>query len=216
MVDPGDIMIVMPDRKFGRGKSKKDIMPLIRDNLSEFLTNDEDDFQLLEYVFKHMTVSYGWSGSPSSLAGDPCKYALNDETGKNQKSESEGDSYYLADRRTQSYGEFGKNYMGTTPSLEDLPGWRELVNGCWSENFVPCHSCGKHQVMRKSGFLPEYDSLPGIDNPKEGTGGIKWIIPTVYQSSKEQKRHIMNVFFVVKNGIINKKKKTTPLAPIMI
>lgn len=173
-VDPGDIIIVMPDQTFARKKSKKDIMPLIRDNLTEYLTKDEDDFSSLEYIFKHMTVAFGWSGSASSTAGDPCKYALNDETGKNQKTIIAGDSYAEADRRTQSYGEFGKNYMGTTPSLEDMPGDRELKDGCWAENRLPCYECKNHQVVRRYGFDPEWDSLPDVDKPNKGAGGISW------------------------------------------
>jgi len=171
-IEPGPVLVTMPDQNFARGKSKKDIKPFILDNLSHLLTGDSDDFSNLEYIFRNLTVTFAWTGSASSMAGYPCRYVLNDECGKNQQTESEGDSFALADRRLTSYGPFGRNYEGTTPSLRDRAGWRELIAGTWCERRVPCHACFKLQVMRWNGALPEFDAYAG-EIPTPGAGGFR-------------------------------------------
>lgn len=171
--EPGPTMLTLPDMNFGRKKSVHEFKPFIEDNLEKYLTDDPDDFSNLSYKFKNMGVVFGWTGSPSSLAGSPCRYVLNDEAAKAQKTAEEGDAMALSDRRTSSYGEFARNYLSTTPALRKMPGWRELIAGTYAEFRVPCHHCHRLQVMRWDGALPEFDAIPGEDPPEAFAGGFR-------------------------------------------
>jgi phage terminase large subunit GpA-like protein len=175
MCDPGPVMIVYPDQASARRRSKKQIQPIIRASLPAEITDDEDDFQLLEYHLRSCFIGLAWAGSPNILAGEPCKHVKLDEEGKFPgKSDEEADAKRLALRRTISYGEFGNSFSCTTPSLEARPGWRDWKDSTQCQCYVPCPKCGTHQVMYFSADLDRRWFVKDPDGAKPWTGGVKW------------------------------------------
>jgi phage terminase large subunit GpA-like protein len=174
-VDPGPGMLVYPDQHTARRRSKKHLIPMIRDNLGEFQSETMDDLNLLEYTMSTCTINLGWAGSPSVLAGEPVKYLWLDEEAKfKEKSKNEADSKRLALRRTISYGDFARVFNTTTPSLEKLPGWRDWEGSTKCQCYVPCPECGHEQVMYFSQDVDRKWFERQSDGQKAWSGGIKW------------------------------------------
>ena len=187
-VDPGPEMIVYPEQKSMRRRSKHHLRPIIETNLQHLIPqNDPDAIQNEEYTLTSMTILLGYAGSPSVLAGEPIKYLKLDEEGKfTKQSKTEADSKELAMRRLISYGEFARAFNCTTPSMENLPGWRDWPHSTQCQVYVPCPKCSKEKTpfdetgSRNKGWQVMYFSQDvdrkWFEKDEHGmwSGGIKW------------------------------------------
>lgn len=170
-VDPGPGMIIYPDQHTADRRSQEHMKPMIRENMQEYLTSDQDDFKNLRYRMRPCTINIGWAGSPSVLAGEPEKYVWGDEEALwKEKTEKVTDSKRLAMRRMISYGEFARFFGCTTPSLETLPGWRDWPHSTQCQFYVPCPLCGHEQVL----YFGHEDRKWFVQEDDGWDGGIKW------------------------------------------
>src|SRR4030095_572126 len=95
------------------------------------------------------TLRLGWSGSPASLASDPCRFVINDEVDKFQPwSGRESDPITLGYARTQTYE--GKRLIVnvSTPTTADGLIWQRYES-CPVRLYyhVPCPHCGEFQKL---------------------------------------------------------------------
>ncbi|GMU83739.1 MAG: hypothetical protein AMXMBFR47_36090 [Planctomycetota bacterium] len=105
--EPDPVLLVLPDEQSGRKIVAQRIVPLLRDtpSLRQLFTDASRDIQLRHVTLANgFTLRLGWSGSPASLASDPCRIVINDEVDKFQPwSGRESDPITLGYARTQSY-----------------------------------------------------------------------------------------------------------------
>ena len=83
--EPDTILVVMPDEQSSRRIVAQRIVPLLKNTpvLRELLTTASRDVQLRHVsLAKGFALRLGWSGSPASLASDPCRMVINDEVDK--------------------------------------------------------------------------------------------------------------------------------------
>lgn len=85
--DPGPAMIIEPTKDLAEEISddRVDVMIKNCDRLEEIEAYDEEDLTKKKKVLSSMTIYFGWSGSPASLASRPIRYCFFDETNKYEK-----------------------------------------------------------------------------------------------------------------------------------
>jgi phage terminase large subunit GpA-like protein len=148
--DPGPMMFVLPSKDSAKRRSSKHLIPMLEETptLAKHLSARADDTQLFQYMLDVMTVNLGWAGSATMLASEAVRYLICDESAKFKHfDKSEAHPLDLAEERTSSYDELARVVHATTPTLENAPGWRDLVKSTWHEDWVPCQVCGKPQDL---------------------------------------------------------------------
>lgn len=92
-------------------------------------------------------IDLATAGTPSSLAGLPCRVAITDEVGKfDLKSSKEGDPINLVKQRTKSFTS-SLIVVTSTPTIEESLEWEEFLKGDQRRYFMPCAHCGKEVVF---------------------------------------------------------------------
>lgn len=167
--DPGPAMFVFPTEITAKKRSKGHLKPLIEECCSEFTTGNANDLATFEYMLINMKVNIAWAGSPANLASEPVRYLFLDEKAKYRRSsEKEADPESLARERTTSYGNYAREFDGTTPTTEEQPGWNGWTDETTQcQNYVPCHNCKKYQVMYFN-TIDQKVLEPENDTPFEG------------------------------------------------
>lgn len=143
---PTRVLYAGPDKKFIKIKSRSHLQPLIEENeiLKRHTTGRRDDIQNFEMRLKRMMLSFGWAGSPSTLAGESVPELIIDESGKfKQRDKDEGDPRFLALRRLIAYGELGHCVEVTTPSTAGHASWTDFLVSSQHRRWLPCPHCGK-------------------------------------------------------------------------
>lgn len=144
--NPGPMMIVYPDRNTAKRRSRKHLLPLIRDSavLNRHTTGRPDDLQLFEYALDRMTINVAWAGSPSMMAGESIRHLRRDEFAKYKHNDKdEAHPMELSKRRVAAYSPGETIVDATTPGLVGKYGDKDLKEGTWHEYWVPCPHCGK-------------------------------------------------------------------------
>jgi len=162
--DPGPAMWV---QAIGKGDSHR-ILNRIKSLTSDTpkVKEHKDEGQrysqtLISCQFRDMTLWFGSSHSPTSLAQLPCKYVFCDEEDKYERwSGEESDPISLAMQRTESFKGVEKFVDNSTPTLEDGYIWQNLKNSRRLAFFVPCPFCGIFQPLIWGG--------PDVEH------GVKW------------------------------------------
>jgi phage terminase large subunit GpA-like protein len=149
LYDPGDVLWVMADRPAAE-KAMKKLRAMFANtpSLRPLVSTKRGDSTLLEMrLTTGMRVVIGWAGSASSLASDPFRYVVLDETSKYRwHVQGEGSPIGLAEERTKTFGRRGKIILLSTPKNDDdliCKSHRETLERFVFE--VPC-ACGHLQV----------------------------------------------------------------------
>ncbi|MFN0135437.1 MAG: terminase gpA endonuclease subunit [Phycisphaerae bacterium] len=150
--EPDPILLVLPDEQTGRKIVAQRIVPLLRTTpcLAELFTSASRDIQLRHVSLANgFTLRLGWSGSPASLASDPCRVVINDEVDKFQPwSGRESDPISLGYARTQTYEGRRLIVNVSTPTTADGLITRRFEASSSKLRFhVPCPHCGEYQVL---------------------------------------------------------------------
>ncbi|MBL8880728.1 MAG: phage terminase large subunit family protein [Phycisphaerales bacterium] len=150
--EPDPILLVLPDEQSGRKIVAQRIVPLLRNTpcLREQFTAASRDIQLRHITLANgFTLRLGWSGSPASLASDPCRVVINDEVDKFQPwSGRESDPITLGYARTQTYEGRRLIVNVSTPTTADGLIWRRFESTPVRLYFhVPCPHCGAYQKL---------------------------------------------------------------------
>ena len=150
--EPDPILLVLPDEQTGRKIVAQRIVPLLRTTpcLAELFTSASRDIQLRHISLANgFTLRLGWSGSPASLASDPCRVVINDEVDKFQPwSGRESDPISLGYARTQTYEGRRLIINVSTPTTADGLITRRFESASTILRFhVPCPHCGNFQTL---------------------------------------------------------------------
>lgn len=179
---PEPTLIVLPDEKKAKKIFRKDIIPIFRKTpvLRELLTGRKhDETQLTIYLRNGFILSAGWSGSPSTLTGDPQCYVMNDEVDKfSEWSGRESDPVSLAYTRTSTFGGRRKIANISTPTTR-----LGMIFSLWDKSpaklyfFVPCPSCETWQRLvfdRVRWRKPKYEDQHLAANDIVGDRDSTW------------------------------------------
>ncbi len=147
--DSGPCLIVFPDENAVKENMRRKIWPMFRSSprLERRLTQD---LSLGAIYCDSMWIRVGYSGSASSLASDPCRYAILDEIDKfsTTAGKGEGPPVQLAEKRLTTYGHRRRIAKISTPTTKD-----GLITKEWDSCadrrhwHMPCPECGEYQVL---------------------------------------------------------------------
>ena len=152
--DPCPIMVIQPTLEMAEGWSTDRLAPMVRDTpslkakIADAKSRDSGN-KLLQKRFPGGQLVIVGANSPSSLASRPIRVVLADEVDRYPASAGvEGDPLTLAYKRTNNFWNRRK-LAGSTPTIAGA----SRIEAKFEESdkrffFVPCHSCGEHQVLK--------------------------------------------------------------------
>ena len=151
----GPVLYVYPSRDAARKQLKKRILAMFKASpyLKRYLTGRDNDENNLEIRLKHQNISVAWAHSPTSLASDPMRYVVFDETDKYPAtaSKTESDPISLGEKRTTIFRRRRKARIWklSTPTTDKGPISVALNNEAQVvfDYFVECPGCGGFQKM---------------------------------------------------------------------
>lgn len=149
--DPGPAMIIEPTKDLAEEISNDRVDTMIKncEQLQEVEAYEEEDLTKKRKSFSTMTVYFGWSGSPTSLASRPIRYCFFDEVNKYEKwSGEEASPLALGKERTNTFIFIRKLVYISTPTKDT--GYITMgEKGCDARfrYHVPCPHCGKLQRL---------------------------------------------------------------------
>lgn len=151
MREPDPAMLILPDEKTGKRVMSKRILPLF-DETAELknLRTDQDRDQSLTSVLlaNGFGLQLAWTGSAATLAADPVRTVVWDETDKSKEWDGkESGVGELIDVRTATY-ENSLFVAMSTPTTSDGP-ITELAEAASIKLFFfcPCPRCGHYQQL---------------------------------------------------------------------
>ena len=150
--DPAPTALVLPDKERGQQIVTDRILPLFRGTpaLNALMSPRKHDAKKGQLtLINAFTLYLMWSGSPSSLASNPIRWAIADEIDKfAQFSGREGDPLSLLRKRTRSFGDRARILKISTPTTPDGPIWQEHEAADYQLHFLlPCPSCDTRQRL---------------------------------------------------------------------
>lgn len=150
--DPDPILLVLPDETTGRKIMANDVLPLFENTppLAELLSDISRDKTLTRVkLVNGASLTLGWSGSPASLASDPMRVVVFDETDKYQSyTGRESDPIRLGRSRTATFEGRRLIIAGSTPTIPTGI-INELFEACERRMVyhVPCPHCRHYQPL---------------------------------------------------------------------
>lgn len=154
LLDPGDVLWVMADQ-ISAEKAMRKLQRMFRNTpaLRPLLSPRRTDTKLLELILTNgMRIVIGWAGSAQSLASDPFRYVVLDETGKYKGwVGKEASPVDLAKERTKTFGRRAKIVLLSSPAHEEdliCTSFEECLDR--REFAVPCACCGEVQELEWS------------------------------------------------------------------
>lgn len=159
--DPGPCLYVMPTEASVKEALEERIRPLLEStpSLRRHVSSDPHDITQSAVKLDTMSIYFGWSNSPQSLATRPCRRVKFDECDKYPTfSGKEADPISLGEERTATYGHRRHKFKVSTPTTRDGHIWRAW-EACGDKRrfYVPCPHCGEYQSL----------SFPQIKWPKD-------------------------------------------------
>jgi len=153
--EPGPVRYVYPNESSAKKQLRTRVIPMFKESprLRRLMTGAVNDETNLGLSLKHTSISIGWAHSATSLASDPIRYVVFDETDKypSAASKTESDPISLGEKRTTTYRRRGKAKIWklSTPSVETGPIWQALNTEAQVifDFYAKCPHCGQHQVM---------------------------------------------------------------------
>jgi phage terminase large subunit GpA-like protein len=152
-MDPGDAMVVYPDRETAGKRAKDYLKPMFEGSprLRSLLTGLADDMASFRMKLQTMLVYMGWAHSIMSASNVSVKYLFLDECDKypEQASKREASTIDLFKDRTLAFPFGAKIWWNSTPALGINPMTVFLEAADAVFDFFPrCPDCGKHVFMR--------------------------------------------------------------------
>lgn len=147
--DPGPTLIIKPREPDIEAYIKERVRPLIESSLPHLRLPGRDNDTLASIRMASMSLYFGWSGSPASLAARPCRYALLDECDKFQPfAGREAEPVSLARERLKTFTRRKRLVLCSTPTTRNGTIWKAW-EACQDKRFyhVPCLKCGAMQPL---------------------------------------------------------------------
>lgn len=152
-MDPEPALFVMPTEDVLKKFADERLKPQFENNpvFSERLRQKARSLGKDAFKFIGMNLSFGWAGSPSTLASTPIRYLFMDELEKWPKfSGKEANPRNLALERTRTYKSRRKVLQTSTPNLEEGEINRQFEASDKRRYWVPCPHCGTYDHLRFS------------------------------------------------------------------
>jgi phage terminase large subunit GpA-like protein len=167
-VEPDPVLLVLPDEKTGKRVMSKRVLPLFEDTpcLDELKTDADRDQGLYQVLLANgFNLQLGWTGSAATLAADPARLGIVDETDKSKEwTGKESGPVELVDVRTTTY-ENSLVITSSTPTTDEGPITVLTENApikLWF--YCPCPACGFNQTLA---FEQVKYPKPGVNRPAE-------------------------------------------------
>jgi phage terminase large subunit GpA-like protein len=149
--DPGPCLYVMPTEASVKEALEERIRPLLEStpSLRRHVSSDPHDITQSAVKLDTMSIYFGWSNSPQSLATRPCRRVKFDECDKYPTfAGKEADPISLGEERTATYGHRRHIFKVSTPTTRDGHIWRAW-EACGDRRrfHVPCPHCGEFQIL---------------------------------------------------------------------
>lgn len=150
--DPGDALLVYPDRETAAKRSGDYLQDVFRKShcLRQLLTGNADDMTMLRIRLINMLIYMGWAGSVTSLGNVSVRYLFLDEVDKyvESASEKEADPVSLALERVRAFALDSKVVLISTPTTQTGVISRFLqTSQVVFDYFCKCPDCGHYQRM---------------------------------------------------------------------
>lgn len=192
-VDPGDALIVYPDRDTASKRCKDYLQPMFRTSprLRRLLTGYSDDEASLRVKLKTMLIYMAWSGSVTSIGNVSVRYLIVDEYDKCQQNPSKKEAGFadLVRERTAAYDRFHSlKVWNSTPTASPSPIVAKLAEmEVVFDYHACCPDCGHIQVMEFKRI-----DFNGIRDPKEMLAGdhARYICAACGSAWDDRKRDI--------------------------
>jgi len=152
-MDPGDTLIVYPDRDTSGKRGKDYLKPMFEESprLRKLMTGLADDVAAFRIKLQTMLIYMGWAHSVTSLGNVSVKYLFLDEVDKYplQASKKEASTISLARERVRSFKYGSKIWYNSTPTDASGPITEFLESAQAVFDFFPkCPDCGRHEYMQ--------------------------------------------------------------------
>lgn len=149
---PAPTGILLPDREKGEQIIKDKVLPAFRETppTRALMTSRVYDLTKSQITLANpFTLYLMWSGSPSSLASNPMRFAFADEVDKYPKfSGDEGDPLSLLRDRLTTFNEQSRLWKPSTPTTRLGAIWREHEAATIKLYYlVACPNCGVRQRL---------------------------------------------------------------------
>lgn len=118
------------------------------------LKRGEKSMRAYDFALDNGSITFGWAGSPSTLASDPIRYVFLDESSKYMLGgvHGESDAVSLAKERIKTFGWRAKVVVTSTPIHATDLIMREYEEGDQRHYHVPCPHCGVIQQFVLDGL----------------------------------------------------------------
>lgn len=149
--DPGPVLFILPDEKAAVNALTERVAPMIRSTpaLAQYITTTKRDITDYHVKLTNSIIRNGWAGSPQSLASEPYRRCVFDETDKYPPfSGQDSAPIPLGEKRTTTFGDRRKLIKLSTPTTQHGNISKAFV-GCPIKlrYFVPCPECGARQML---------------------------------------------------------------------
>lgn len=189
--EPDPVLLVLPNNKDGRKIVAKRIIPLFEDTpcLAALSTGSTRDTKLESILLTNgFQLQLGTACSPSSLASDPFRVGIADETDKYPEfSGREASPIELIDVRTRTYKERALLIALSTPTTRAGPifqGWSACTTKLWY--YVPCPHCGAFQRLTFDRI--RWEAFKDLPDDKARAARIRARSAAWYQCAKCDRR----------------------------
>lgn len=149
--DSGPAICLLPTIDKAKYTSKKRLQPMFKacEPVRSEMTNNPDDFTLMEMQFQNMILSMAWGGSEMQLTTRPARYLFRDEVDELKKTVGQNavDPMKAIEQTTSNFS--NRKIVDTgTPTTPEGNIWEELKTCQYVfEYWVACPHCGVYQIL---------------------------------------------------------------------
>lgn len=167
--DPGNALIVYPDKETGQDVFRDRYKPMVDQtpSLAKLKTGYVADEKGIKIKLLTMTISLAWAGSAISLGNKSCRYVVFDEKDKHKKTpnKKEASTYSLGVQRTNDFPYNKKVINASTATVESGAIWQDITKRAdvLFKYWARCPDCGHLQEM----IVGDPDQKGGIKWPKD-------------------------------------------------
>ena len=151
-IAPGNTMFVLPRIGDAEDFSVERLTPMLKASpiLSSLIkmTGKSPDNKVGKKTYKGGFIYFSGANSAASFRSKPIRYLYMDEIDEYSPDvEGQGSPISLAENRTVSYKDTKKIVLTSTPTDENSLINKEYEKGTKEKYYIPCPSCGGHQVL---------------------------------------------------------------------
>lgn len=181
-LDPGPILVLMPDQKSAEDFREERIEPLIKHTqaVSRHVSSRAWDSTKHRIKFDTCSVFFAWAGSKTGTKSRPIRRLVCEEPDEYPPfSSTGGDPLSKAEKRLTTYRDKGRSLvlLGGTPTTRTGNIWKRWERcSVRYQYWVPCPQCSQYQILRwKQVRWPDRGDADRADHAEQiKTGNLAW------------------------------------------